>query len=112
MAPRHAAGTSILPSKPDRPLKEQYSRVRGQGPGIWLSLNQMAELFEIGKYLISKHISHVFKEGELRPEATVSKLETVQREGKRSVERTIDITKGFAMARCLQDEYRFVIRVG
>ncbi len=64
--------------------------VRYSGDSIWLSINQMADLFEIGKSAISKHISNIYEEGELLPEATVSKLATVGREGSRTVERAIE----------------------
>ena len=52
--------------------------VRLRDDTVWLSLNQMAELFQRDKLVISKHIKNVFDEGELRPEATVAKFATVQ----------------------------------
>ncbi len=57
---------------------------------VWLSINQMADLFSKDKSVISRHISNVFKEGELDSEATVAKNATVQYEGSRSVVRQID----------------------
>jgi len=42
----------------------------------------MAELFEVNVPAISKHLSNIFEEGELEREATVSKMEIVQQEGK------------------------------
>ena len=57
---------------------------------IWLTLMQMAELFDVQKPAISKHIKNIFETGELTKETTVSNLETVQTEGKRSVSRDID----------------------
>jgi len=56
----------------------------------WLTLNQMAELFQRDKSVISKHIKNVFDEGELQPEATVAKFATVQTEGSREVSREIE----------------------
>ena len=56
---------------------------------IWLSLNQIAYLFDVQKAAISKHIKNIFESGELDPSATVSKMETVQLEGKRKVKRRI-----------------------
>ena len=47
----------------------------------------MAELFEIGVPAVNKHLLNIFNEGELNYEATVSKMEIVQQEGKRNVER-------------------------
>ena len=57
---------------------------------VWLSLDQMAELFDRNKSTISRHINNVFEEGELERSATVAKFATVQNEGGRSVERQIE----------------------
>ncbi len=60
------------------------------GETVWLSLNQMAELFKRDKSVISRHIKNVFEEGELKPEATVAKFATVQTEGAKQVARDIE----------------------
>ena len=57
---------------------------------VWLSLEQMAELFQRDRSTISRHIRNIFAEGELRRDATVAKFATVQREGARSVSRDIE----------------------
>lgn len=57
---------------------------------IWLTQQQVAELFCVQKAAISKHINNIFDSGELDVGATVSKMETVQIEGKRRVNRTIE----------------------
>ena len=64
--------------------------VRVQDETVWLSLNQMADLFQRDKSVISRHISNVFDEGELRREATVAKYATVQTEGGKQVTREIE----------------------
>ncbi|BFU92238.1 MAG: 2-hydroxyacid dehydrogenase [Nitrospira sp.] len=64
--------------------------VQFKGETAWLSLNQMAELFQRDKSVISKHIKNTFAEGELRVEATVAKFATVQTEGGRTVSRDIE----------------------
>ena len=56
---------------------------------VWLSLDQMAELFERDKSVISRHISNIFKE-ELDKNSTVAKFATVQNEGGRTIRRNID----------------------
>ncbi len=56
---------------------------------VWLSLNQLAELFQRDKSVISRHIKNVFEERELNPEATVAKFATVQMEGEKAVTREI-----------------------
>jgi hypothetical protein len=50
----------------------------------------MAELFDVEKAAISKHLKNVFASGELAAWATVSKLESVQQEGKRTVIRQLE----------------------
>ncbi|MGN1218627.1 MAG: virulence RhuM family protein [Phocaeicola sp.] len=54
---------------------------------IWLTQKGMAELFGVNVPAISKHLANIFEEGELIKESTVSKMETVQIEGTRSVKR-------------------------
>ena len=57
---------------------------------VWLSLDQMAELFQRDKSTISRHIKNIFQEGELVQSSTVAKFATVQTEGTRTVERNIE----------------------
>lgn len=59
---------------------------------VWLSLNQIAELFERDKSVISRHIKNIFSEKEIVFDPTVAKNATVpQNEGGRVVERKIDL---------------------
>ena len=57
---------------------------------VWGNLNQIAELFGVQKAAISKHLNNIYKDGELNKKATVSILETVQKEGKREIKRNIE----------------------
>jgi len=57
---------------------------------IWLSLNQLATLFDRDKSVISRHLRNIYKEGELKREATVAKNATVQNEAGREVVRNIE----------------------
>ncbi len=57
---------------------------------VWLSLDQLALLFERDKSTISRHIKNIFEEGELNRHATVANFATVQLEGERSVKRDIE----------------------
>ncbi len=63
--------------------------VRLQEDTVWLTLNQMADLFQRDKSVVSRHLSSIYKEGELSQTATVAKNATVQEEGERSVQRDI-----------------------
>ena len=56
---------------------------------VWLTLDQIAALFQRDKSTISRHIRNVFQENELERSATVAKFATVQEEGSRQVEREI-----------------------
>ncbi len=56
---------------------------------IWLSLNQIAALFNTDKSGISRHINNIYKSNELVKSSTVAKIATVQNEGKRKVTRQI-----------------------
>ncbi len=64
--------------------------VRLQGESVWLSQAQMAALFDVQKAAISKHLKNIFACGELDAAATVSKMETVQTEGSRTVSRQLE----------------------
>lgn len=54
---------------------------------IWATQKAMAQLFDVNIPAISKHLKNIFDEGELSPDATVSKMEIVQMEGEREVKR-------------------------
>ena len=64
--------------------------VRLEGETLWLSLSQIAGLFERDKSVISRHLNNVYKTGELDRGATVAFFATVQNEGGRQVERQIE----------------------
>lgn len=57
---------------------------------IWGSIDQIANIFGVQKAAVSKHLKNIYKEGELNKKVTVSKMETVQIEGKREIKRNIE----------------------
>jgi len=65
-------------------------QVRLDGQTAWLSLNELAELFQRDKSVISKHLKNIFEDGELSAAATVANFATVQKEGGRTVARNIE----------------------
>ena len=75
---------------------------------IWLSLTQISALFERDKSVISRHINAVYKEKELEKKATIAKNATVQKEGDRNINRTIE-TNGRTIE---QSEYLFCNKKG
>lgn len=64
--------------------------VRLEGETVWLSLQQMADLFGRDKSVISRHLKGIFSTDELAREGTVAKNATVQLEGSREVVRHIE----------------------
>ena len=64
-------------------------KVRFESEDVWLSQQQMAELYQTSRTNIVEHIKHIFQEEELIEEATCRKFGQVQTEGRRNVEREI-----------------------
>ena len=63
--------------------------VRIDNETVWLTQNQMAELFQTTKQNISLHIKNIFEEGELTEVSTVKDYLIVQNEGSRKVSRNV-----------------------
>ncbi len=63
--------------------------VRLENETVWLTQNQMAELFQTTKQNVSSHIKNIFAEGELSENSTVKDYLTVQQEGNRKVSRNV-----------------------
>ena len=88
--------------------------VRFANEDLWLTQNQLAEIYCTTQQNISQHVDNIYKDGELAIEATNKKFLLVRQEGNRQVKRNIDhynldmvialgyrlheyIQKGFAM---------------
>lgn len=69
---------------------ESQIEVRFENESVWLTLNQIADLFGRDKSVISRHLKNIYKEAELDYSSTVAKNATVQKEGKRTIKRTIE----------------------
>ena len=72
------------------PEGETQVDVRLDGESVWLSVEQMAALFERDRSVISKHLKNVFKDNELSEAATCAKFAQVQIEGGREISRAVD----------------------
>ena len=68
----------LLYSMPDEQGKVQ---VVVKDETIWCTQKAMSQLFGVGVPAISKHLNHIFEEGELSKDATVSKMEIVVNRG-------------------------------
>ena len=63
--------------------------VRFSDEDLWLTQNQIAEIYDTTQQNISQHIDGIFKDGELQAKATHKKFLLVQTEGKRQVKREV-----------------------
>ena len=78
----------IVMYQPDETIRLE---VRVENETVWLTQQQMAELFNATKQNISLHINNIYDEGELEQIATVKDYLTVRQEGKRIVRRHINL---------------------
>ena len=82
MSERRAAMSSeiqfLLYNMPDADGKVQ---VVIKGETLWCTQKAMAQLFGVGVPAVSKHLKNIFAEGELYPNTTISKMETVVNRG-------------------------------
>ena len=63
--------------------------VRFEGEDVWLTVEQMMELFDASQQDVSYHINQIYSDGEQDPERTHKKFLLVRQEGNRSVHRNI-----------------------
>jgi hypothetical protein len=64
--------------------------VRLENETVWLTQQQMSELFQVGVPTINYHLKEIFATGELHPEATIRNIRIVRREGSRNVARSLE----------------------
>lgn len=68
---------------------ENSIEARYKNETIWLTQKLIAELFEVDISTINEHLKNIYKNGELDESSTVGKFPIVQKEGNRSVKRTV-----------------------
>ena len=78
----------IVMYQPDETIRLE---VRVENESVWLTQQQMAELFKATKQNVSLHIRNIFEEGELEEFSTVKEYLTVRKEGKRTVRRRVNL---------------------
>ena len=61
-----------------------------QDETVWLTQKRMAELFGVNVRTINEHLQNAYESDELREISTIRKIRTVQKEGKRNVEREVN----------------------
>ena len=57
---------------------------------VWLIIKVMGNLFEIAKSTINRHLSTIYKSGELEKEVTVREIRTITKDSCREVSRNLD----------------------
>ncbi len=81
------ADSQIVLYQPDETISLE---VKLEGETVWLTQQQMVELFCSSKANVSEHITNILQQGELMREATVRNFRTVRKEGNRMVARNLD----------------------
>ncbi len=79
------AGEIVLYQRGDAPAID----VRLDGDTVWLSQQQLADLFQTSRTNVLEHIANIYAEGELSQEATCREFRQVRTEGTRQVARTL-----------------------
>lgn len=80
-------GEVVIYSSPEHETLLEVKLVKDT---VWLNLNQLSQLFNRDKSVISRHIKNIFSEKELSSSSTVANFATVEDEGERKVERQIE----------------------
>ena len=80
--PRTGKGEIVLYQTSDG---QAALEVRLEGETLWLSLNQIADLFERDKSVISRHLSNIFRTGELARKAVVAFFATTASDGNKRI---------------------------
>ena len=73
-------GQFLLYQTPDG---DSQIEVKLRNDTVWLSLDQMAELFQRNKSTISRHIKNVLEDGELKPDSVIANFATTATDGKK-----------------------------
>ena len=68
---------------------ETRIEVKFMGETVWLSQQQMADLFQSSRSNVVEHIKHIYEEGELDEESTCRNFRQVRQEGNRQVTREV-----------------------
>lgn len=64
--------------------------LRYEGETLWMTQAQIAELFQVDRSVVTKHLLNIYQDGELDPAGTSAKIAQVRTEGAREVNRTVE----------------------
>ena len=93
-----AGNNEIILYQPDETIKLE---VRLENETVWLTQQQMAELFGTQRQAITKHLKNIFDCEELERSSSSSILELLQKEGNRMVRRKVELFTFFTTDRFL-----------
>jgi len=79
IVPTNPGGEFLLYQTQDGRIRIQC---RLQGETLWLTQQEMAELFQVNKSGISRHLKNIYETGELSQESVVAKFATTADDGK------------------------------
>lgn len=74
-----------------QPNETKRLEVRIEDRTIWLAQSNIAELFDVDRSVINRHVRNIYKTGELAEESTCAKIAQVQNEGGRKIQRVIPL---------------------
>jgi hypothetical protein len=57
---------------------------------VWITQKQLAEIYDVDRSVITKHINNIYREGELHEKSTCANIALVQLEGSREVKREVE----------------------
>ncbi|MFD2203867.1 RhuM family protein [Shivajiella indica] len=81
--------SEIVVFKPSQGSNEFEIILDGEHDTVWVTEQQLVELFGKARRTIGEHIRNIYKEGELEKESTWRKFRQVQKEGEREVKRAV-----------------------
>lgn len=69
--------------------------VKLENETVWLTQQQLCDLYQTSRTNVVEHIQHIYEEGELDESATCRKFRQVRQEGSRMVERDVLLQSGY-----------------
>lgn len=85
---KHLTGFTefLLYTTPDGKIKVEIFL---RDENVWLTQAKIAELFDVDRSVVTKHLNNIFAEGELDKGSTCAKIAQVRNEGSRKVKRDV-----------------------
>ncbi|HSM23890.1 MAG TPA: hypothetical protein VK856_03415 [Anaerolineaceae bacterium] len=105
--------SEIVVFKPSQGSNEFEIILDGEHDTVWVTEEQLVELFGKARRTIGEHIRNIYKEGELDKESTWRKFRQVQKEGERKVNEItlVALALALAVAQSLPDQRDLMIKL-